>query len=74
MIVKDDCLWSWSGEEAQGMKMCFKPEEGEESVWDSESAPQDDYHCVPAVVTDDKFEPPADIKFLSLEEMFTVGE
>lgn len=69
LIIKDDCLWTWSDQEAQGVKLCFEPEEGEESVWDSESAPQDEYHCVPGAVDDSRFEPPAEINFMNLEEL-----
>jgi len=32
VIIKDNCMWSWSLEEKQGVKMCFDVEEGED-LW-----------------------------------------
>lgn len=70
IIIKDNCMWSWVDTEDQGMKMCF--DEAEQDIWDESqegSASDVEYFCVPAVVTDAKFIPPADIQFMTLDEM-----
>jgi len=77
VIMKDDCIWTWSQDEAQGIKTCLDStdmEEGEEDV-DIWSQPQGstamdmEYNCLPAAITDAKFTPPSDIEFLDLEAM-----
>lgn len=70
VIIKDNCMWSWTDGESQGMKICF--DESEQDIWDESqegSASDVEYFCVPAVVTDAKFIPPANIQFTSLDEM-----
>jgi len=71
VIIKDDCMWSWTDEEAQGIKTCFEPVEGEESIWDSPDTSELDmnYTCRPAAITDDKFNPPSNIEFLDLDSL-----
>jgi hypothetical protein len=55
--------------------MCF-----EENVWEreegAEAAPTEaEYNCSPALVSDSQFNPPANVKFLTMEEMMKgVGE
>jgi hypothetical protein len=69
VIMKNDCIWSWNKGETQGLKLCFEPTEEEEDFWEVENAPTGQYTCVPAAVTDSKFDPPANVNFLSMEEM-----
>jgi hypothetical protein len=71
VIVKDNCMWTWSSDEDQGVKLCFEPAEGEESVWDQESFETQDieYNCLPAAITDAQFEPPSDIQFMDMDQM-----
>jgi hypothetical protein len=77
IIMVDECMWTWRPGDAQGVKMCFTPTEGEESIWDmeTEDAPTAqgvsnvDYSCVPAIVADSKFNPPADISFMNVDQM-----
>jgi hypothetical protein len=77
MIMKDNCMWTWSKDEAQGVKMCFEPEEGED-VWEMEDVegmegagppPDVNLKCVPAVISDSKFVPPSNINFMDMSEM-----
>ena len=74
VIIKDNCLWSWSQGETQGFKTCFEEdfwEMGEEATEEGQaSVPTEaEYRCAPAVFADSKFNPPANINFLSIEEM-----
>jgi len=72
IILVDNCLWSWSKDEAQGIKMCFEPKEGEDIWTDMEKEQQSadyDYNCVPSVVNDAVFTPPSNIKFTDFNEM-----
>lgn len=73
LIMKDDCMWTWNKGETQGIKMCFEPTEGEESIWETESAPQENYTCTPTVVADSLFNPPANINFMELGEGIPTG-
>jgi hypothetical protein len=82
-IFKDDCMWSWQEGKEQGVKMCYSPEEAEEIISGQseetqentgmdtdESVPADvNYNCQPATVSDSRFEPPADIQFLDIQQM-----
>ena len=70
VIIKDNCMWSWSEGESQGMKTCF--DAAEQDIWDEPqgaSASDVEYHCVPTVITDAKFIPPTNIEFMDLDEM-----
>lgn len=80
VIMKDDCMWTWDSVKKEGVKFCFDVEEGED-IWadmDAEDyvapegfkAPDVEYDCRPAVVTDAMFTPPTDVKFLDMQEMF----
>jgi len=72
MIFADNCLWSWSGEQNQGAKMCFEPQDNEDP-WDNiekeQKNPDINYTCVPAVVDEAVFEPPKSIKFMDISQM-----
>lgn len=71
VIIKDSCMWSWSDEEVQGIKTCFEPVEGEDSIWDSPDTSELDmnYTCRPAAIGDDKFDPPSNVNFVDLDAM-----
>lgn len=71
VIIKDNCMWSWSDEEAQGIKTCFEPAEGEDSIWDSSDTSDlsMNYTCRPAAIGDDKFSPPSNVNFMDLDAM-----
>lgn len=83
IIVKDNCMWSWS-EENQGVKACFEDSQAEEmgeleegmekapTAMETEEMrpPQDvSYNCSPAVFGDDKFNPPAEVEFVDMDQM-----
>jgi len=72
VILVDNCLWSWSKDEAKGVKMCLEPKEGEDIWTDMEKEQQAadyDYNCVPSVVNDAVFTPPGNIKFMDIDQM-----
>ena len=81
IIIRDNCMYSW-GQDGQGTKFCSDPAEGslfdqpEPSVVPDETtdqgdytAPDVDYSCLPAVVADSMFEPPADVTFADFGAM-----
>jgi hypothetical protein len=74
VIMVDKCMWSWNKGETQGIKMCF-----EENVWDTEdtetgSAPTEaEYNCSPTIISDSQFNPPGNVKFMTMEEMMKGG-
>lgn len=72
IILVDNCLWTWDKEKAEGVKMCFKVEEGK-SIWDDMGQQgnqfNDNYNCAPSVVNDAVFTPPSNIKFTDIDEM-----
>lgn len=83
VIIKEECMWSWEDGAESGIKTCFdtssmEGEEGEESsFWDFEqnqNAANQNYTCFPTVVTDAAFTPPANVKFLDLDQMMQSGE
>ena len=73
VIVKDNCVWSWSEDESQGVKMCSDPEDGSDSsVWDNPESGLDtslNYECSAVAVSDSQFSPPSDIEFIDFEAM-----
>ena len=74
VIIKNNCMWSWGMEEAQGIKTCFEEdfwEMGEEAAQEgTASVPTEaEYRCSPAVFSDAKFDPPANISFLTMEDL-----
>ncbi len=78
VIIKDNCMWSWSTGETQGVKMCFEGdfwETSEEYTQEGQvTVPTEaEYRCAPAVFTDAKFNPPADINFVDLDELMQGG-
>src|SRR4030042_3197680 len=72
LILIDNCLWSWSKDETQGVKMCFEPEEGEDIWTDMEKEQQSsdmDYNCSPSVINDAVFTPPSNVNFTDFDQM-----
>jgi hypothetical protein len=75
-LVRDNCTYIWGDEmNGQGMKVCYTPEEGEESAtWGYEEGSEQaawtgyQYNCKPEVVSESKFDIPTNITFLDLEE------
>jgi len=80
VIVKDDCMWTWSEGDTEGLMICdTETEEGEEAegfggVWEESSgtAGEVSYNCVPTAVSDSQFTPPANVNFLDPTEMVEV--
>jgi len=72
MIMKDSCMWSWTKDESQGVKTCF-----ETDAWEQEEAgdvPTDvEYRCAPTIFPDSKFNPPANVNFLDIEQLMQQG-
>lgn len=78
VIIKDNCMWSWTTGETQGAKMCFEEdffEMSEEYTQEGQaSVPTEaEYRCAPAAFTDAKFNPPANINFMDLDELMQSG-
>lgn len=74
VIMVDKCMWNWTKGESQGVKMCF-----EEDAWEGDeegSVPAEtEYRCAPAVIPNSKFDPPADVNFMDMDEMMgSMGE
>ena len=73
VIMKDNCMWSWGTEQAQGVKMCFEEDifeqeqeyEGVEGAVPTEA----EYHCTPAVFPDSRFDPPSNVNFMDMDQM-----
>ena len=71
VIMKEDCMWSWSDSESQGIKMCFDPEEMEEAWENPQTGGMTDteYRCSPTIVSDSKFNPPGNIQFMEMDQL-----
>ena len=76
MIMKDNCMYTWSTEQPDGFKICFDPAEFEEAMEGSSDfgqqagpPPDMNYNCIPAVIGDSRFNPPTDIDFMDFENM-----
>ena len=73
VIMKNNCMWTWTEGEVQGMKTCF--EESDPETTDMWEQPQGavgtdiTYTCLPTTVTDAEFTPPSDIDFMDLDAM-----
>jgi hypothetical protein len=76
MIAKDKCVWSWSDESDQGMKICY-----EEDIMDDGELPTTggintqgyEFSCVPSVVSDSIFEAPSNISFIDPMDLIPEG-
>jgi len=79
VINKDNCMWAWEEGNPQGTKMCMEisQEEMKEQVEESKAmmkqqgfqTPDVDYKCLPAIVSDSKFNPPGNVNFMDVGEM-----
>jgi len=76
-LVVDNCNYSWEEGKTDGFKVCFEPEEGEEEMPTPEEftweTPDIQYSCVKTVVSDSRFNPPANVNFMDLEQMMRLG-
>ena len=78
LIQKDNCMWSWNKDEKQGFKICSEEKAENEAETDL-AQPENfqakgvnldvEYKCAPALISGDKFSPPADITFTDFGEM-----
>jgi hypothetical protein len=71
VIMKDTCMWTWEAGNTQGIQTCFDPGEADEAMWESEEATDENitYSCMPTLVSDADFEPPAGVSFLNINDM-----
>jgi hypothetical protein len=81
MIMADNCTYTWEEGATEGYEMCYEPvamEEvtppagmsGEEATAQQEmKAPEVNYDCQPAVVSDSMFNPPSEVNFINPQEM-----
>jgi len=68
-LMKGDCMWNWGEGETTGTTMCFDTTDGK-SIWDDAGSNMPDkVDCAPAAITDAKFTPPANVKFLNMDDM-----
>lgn len=77
-IMRDNCIWSWVINEAQGIVMCYEPgdleiedEHEDPSFWDAnhDAIPDDvEFTCKRTSVSDDLFEPPSDVEFVNMKD------
>ena len=73
MIMKDNCIWSWAKGESVGAKICFEEIDydqmssgtGSTTGTSTASVPDQQFNCVPSVITESKFEPPSEVNFSS---------
>lgn len=73
VIIKDNCMWTWTDQEAQGIKTCFEATASESTdVWEQPQGAVGmgvNYTCLPAAVTDDSFIPPSGVKFMDIDAL-----
>jgi len=66
-IFRDNCMYYWSEDEDQGVKMCW--EESEVPDWEENlAAASEQYDCQPATISDSKFSLPSGIEFVDMSE------
>lgn len=70
VIMKDNCMWSWTEGQDQGVKTCFETDMWEEQEGQQVQVPiEAEYHCAPVVFPESKFDPPANINFLDMDQL-----
>ena len=73
VIIKDNCMWTWSEEEVQGIKICFDESDPETAdIWEQPQGaigPNITYTCLPTTVADTEFTPPSNINFMDLDAL-----
>ncbi|MFC1625627.1 hypothetical protein ACFL1Q_01125 [Patescibacteria group bacterium] len=68
VIMKDNCMYTWSDKDNQGMKTCF--EEETYDLWEqAEGSVPGGYTCLPTAVTDAEFDVPAEVNLVDLDAM-----
>ena len=67
MIQKDDCMWIWSGEDKEGIKMCFEKEE--ESYEASEVDWEMEYECIEEEISLDRFDLAEGVEFTDMNDV-----
>jgi len=68
VIMKDNCMYSWSDADKQGIKTCFDEEEYD--MWDqSDGSVPGGYICTPTVISDAAFNTPSDVEFMDIDAM-----
>ncbi len=82
-LTKDECVWTWSDENNQGIKICYDNSEevfseeerdspegvGEFNPMDAEIPEDFEFDCEEATIPDSRFEPPADVNFISMDDL-----
>lgn len=70
VLMKDICMWSWSDDEDQGIKICWDEEDLEGSMWeDPGQYGTSEYNCVPTVIANSKFDVPKGVSFLDMNQV-----
>jgi hypothetical protein len=78
VIMKDNCIYTWSDVDNQGIKMCNEeegydmweePEEDYDVEGQSGEEASVDYVCYPTVATDAEFNLPSGVNFMDLDAM-----
>lgn len=66
VLMLDNCMYTWSDAQDQGVKMCFDTEEND--IWEVENteALAESYVCRPASVSESEFEIPSDVEFVDM--------
>jgi len=67
MIGKGDCMWIWSSEDKEGVKMCFEDEEERDEV--SEIDWEMEYRCVEEKISSDRFDLPDEVEFEDMDDV-----
>lgn len=71
VVMKDNCMWSWSEEQSQGVKMCYENdifEEEFEQQGQGQVSIGAEYHCLPSVFSESRFNPPDNINFMDMNQ------
>lgn len=69
VIMKDNCMWTWSSEQTEGFKACFDETEADANMWDQDTVANIEYNCGPTAITESKFDPPEGIEFMDYSQM-----
>lgn len=73
VIIKDNCMWTWTEEESQGIKTCFEePDSQTASIWEQPQGTTGtdvSYTCIPTTIANDKFTPPSNVNFMDIDSM-----
>jgi hypothetical protein len=73
VIMKNNCMWTWTEGEVQGIKTCFEVSDSETAdVWEQPQGavgPDITYTCLPTAITDASFTPPSNVDFMDLDAM-----